>query len=128
MAFEQNQQNQFNLNNGIDQVKHFQAELDKATTSIGAAELAAEEEQLELKLKNLETLQKVRLKQLDQLIALEEEGIQELAKLRLRLSERQFELRKKELQKEFQLAREEAERLFSTEYLKKYTKKTKKYF
>ena len=53
MAFDKNQQNQFNMNNGIDQVKQFQAELDKATASIGAAELEAEEELLGVKLQNL---------------------------------------------------------------------------
>ncbi len=123
MAFEKNQQDQFNMNNGIDQVKQFQAELDKATAAIGAAELAAEEEQLGIKLKNLDTLQKTRLKQLDQLIALEEEGIQELAKLKSTLSRRQFDIRKKEIQKEFQLAKKAVEKLFELEDQKRSAKK-----
>ncbi len=122
MAFEQNQQDQFNMNNGIDQVKQFQAELDKATASIGAAELAAEEEQLGIKLKNLSKLQQTKLMQLGQLLELEEKGIQELAKLKLSLSNRQFAVRKKEIQKEFQLYKAAAEELFKAESKHKFSK------
>ena len=61
MGFEQNQQDQFNMNNSLDQVKQFQANLDKATTSIGAAELAAEEELLAEKYKNLAKVQQARV-------------------------------------------------------------------
>ena len=71
MAFENNQQDAFNLRNDAESLKLFQAELDKATTSIGAAEMAAEEEQAELKLKNLLLQQRVRVKQLEELLELE---------------------------------------------------------
>ncbi len=111
MAFENNQQDAFNLRNDTESLKQWQSELDKATTSIGAAEVAAEEELAALKLKNLAAQQEVRLKQLDRLIELEDKGIRELAKARLTLSDRQFELRKKEIQKEFQLAKNAAEEL-----------------
>lgn len=115
MAFENNQQDAFNLRNDTESLKLFQAELDKATTSIGAAEVAAEEELAKLKLKNLEEQQKARLQQLDRLIAQEEAGIRDLARARLTLSDRQFELRKKEIQKEFQLSKKAAEELFKLE-------------
>lgn len=115
MAFEQNQQSQFNMNNGIDQVKQFQLELDKATASIGAAELEAEEELLGVRLKNLSKQQQTKLTQLGQMLELEEKGIQELAKLKLTLSNRQFAVRKKEIQKEFQLYKAAAEELFKIE-------------
>ncbi len=111
MAFEQNQQEAFNLRNDTESLKRLQAELDKATTSIGAAEAAAEEELAAAKLKNLAEQQKERLAQLDRLIAQEEAGIRELSTLRLKLSERQFELRKKEIQKELQLAKNAANEL-----------------
>ncbi len=111
MAFENNQQDAFNLRNDTESLKQWQSELDKATTSIGAAEVAAEEELAALKFKNLSALQDARIAKLDQLIALEDKGIRELAKARLTLSDRQFELRKKEIQKEFQLAKNAAEEL-----------------
>lgn len=118
-SFEQNQQNQFNMNNSLDQVKQFQAELDKATTAIGAAELEAEEELLGVKLKNLTKAQQTKLTQLGQLLKLEEDGIQELAKLKLTLSNRQFAIRKKEIQKEFQLYKAAAEELIKAESKRK---------
>jgi hypothetical protein len=111
VAFENNQQDAFNLRNDTESLKLWQSELDKATTSIGAAEVAAEEELAKSKFKNLDELQKARLKQLDQLIAQENEGIRDLARARLTLSDRQFELRKKEIQKEFQLAKKATEDL-----------------
>jgi hypothetical protein len=111
VAFENNQQDAFNLRNDTESLKQWQSELDKATTSIGAAEVAAEEELAALKFKNLSALQEARIAKLDQLIALEDKGIRELAKARLTLSDRQFELRKKEIQKEFQLAKNAAEEL-----------------
>ena len=95
MAFENNQQDAFNLRNDTESLKRLEAELDKATTAIGAAEAAAEEELAEQKLKNLVEQQKLRVKQLEQLLALEEDSIQELATLRLTLSNKQFEARKK---------------------------------
>ncbi len=124
-SFEQNQQDQFNMNNSLDQVKQFQAELDKATTSIGAAELEAEEELLGARLKNLAKSQQVKLTQLGQLLELEEKGIQELAKLKLTLSNRQFDIRKKEIQKEFQLYKAAAEELLKTESKRKVSKQGK---
>ena len=114
MAFEQNQQDQFNMNNSIDQVKQFQAELDKATASIGAAELEAEEELLGVRLKNLSKAQQTKLTQLGQMLELEKKEIQELAKLKLTLSNRQFAIRKQEIQKEFQLYKAEAERFYKS--------------
>jgi hypothetical protein len=105
VAFENNQQDAFNLRNDTESLKQWQSELDKATTSIGAAEVAAEEELAAEKLKNLAEQQKTRLKQIEQLLALEEAGIRELAELRLTLSEKQFEARKKELQKEYKLTK-----------------------
>ena len=111
MAFENNQQDAFNLRNDTESLKQWQSELDKATTSIGAAEVAAEEELAALKFKNLNALQDARVAKLEQLIALEDKGIRELAKARLTLSDRQFALRKKEIQKEFQLAKNAAEEL-----------------
>lgn len=113
MAFENHQQDAFNLRNDTESLKQWQSELDKATTSIGAAEVAAEEELAALKFKNLSALQDARVAKLEQLIALEDKGIRELAKARLALSDRQFELRKKEIQKEFQIAKKAAEELFS---------------
>lgn len=104
MAFEQNQQDAMNLGASLDQVKQWQAELDRATSSIGAAELAAEEEQLDVKLKNLAIQHRLRVQQLDQLRALEEAGIRELSELRLSLSERQFEAQRKGIQRELQQA------------------------
>ena len=62
MAFENNQQDAFNLRNDTESLKLFQSELDKATTSIGAAEVAAEEELAAQKLKNLVEQQKTKLK------------------------------------------------------------------
>lgn len=112
---EQNQQNQVNMSNSLDQVRQFQAELDKAAASIGEAELEAEEELLGVRLKNLSKAQQTKLIQLEQLIDLEEKGIKELAKLKLTLSNRQFAVRKKEIQKEFQLYRAAAEELFKAE-------------
>ncbi len=112
MAFANNQQDAFNLRNDTESLKQWQSELDKATTSIGAAEVAAEEELAALKFKNLTALQEARVAKLEQLIALEDKGIRELAKARLTLSDRQFALRKKEIQKEFQLAKNAAEELF----------------
>ena len=111
MAFENNQQDAFNLRNDTESLKQWQAELDKATTAIGAAEVAAEEELAALKFKNLVALQDAKVAKLEQLIALEDKGIKELAKARLTLSDRQFELRKKEIQKEFQMAKKAAEEL-----------------
>ena len=111
MAFENNQQDAFNLRNDTENLKLFQSELDKATMSIGAAEMAAEEELAKRKLKNLNELQKAKIQQLDRLIAQEEAGIRDLANARLTLSDKQFELRKKEIQKEFQLAKDAAEEL-----------------
>ena len=111
MAFENNQQDAFTLRNDTESLKQWQSELDKATTAIGAAEVAAEEELAALKFKNLTALQDARVAKLEQLIALEDKGIRELAKARLTLSDRQFELRKKEIQKEFQLAKNAAEEL-----------------
>ena len=124
MAFEQNQQNQFNMNNGIDQVKQFQAELDKATASIGAAELAAEEELQHKKLDNLLVLQNEKLKKLKELAKLEEDKLYELADLRLSLSDIQFEACKKEIQKELELAKKAMEELASTTDNLKKTKKS----
>ena len=43
MAFENNQQDAFNLRNDTESLKRLEAELDKATTAIGAAEVAAED-------------------------------------------------------------------------------------
>jgi hypothetical protein len=111
VAFENNQQDAFNLRNDTESLKQWQAELDKATTAIGAAEVAAEEELAALKFKNLVALQDAKVAKLEQLIALEDKGIKELAKARLTLSDRQFELRKKEIQKEFQMAKKAAEEL-----------------
>ena len=124
MAFDQNQQDQFNMNNGIDQVKQFQAELDKATASIGAAELAAEEELQHKKLDNLITLQKEKIKKLNELMNLEEDRLQELARVRLSLSDRQFEVRKKEIQEELRLARKAAEELLQIDEQRKRTNKS----
>ena len=121
MAFEQNQQDQFNMNNGIDQLKQFKTELDKATASIGAAELDAEEELLGIRLKNLSKAQQTKLTQLGQMLELEEKGIQELAKLKLTLSNRQFAVRKKEIQKEFQEYKAAADEFFKTESKRKAT-------
>ena len=98
------------MNNGIDQVKQFQAELDKATASIGVAELAAEEELQHKKLDNLLALQKEKISKLNELMNLEEERLNDLARIRLSLSDRQFEARKKEIQEELRLTREEAEK------------------
>ncbi len=95
MAFENNQQDAFTLRNDTESLKQWQSELDKATTAIGAAEVAAEEALAALKFKNLSALQDARIAKLEQLINLEDEGIKELAKVRLTLSDRQFELRKK---------------------------------
>lgn len=122
MAFDQNQQDQFNMNNGIDQVKQFQAELDKAAASIGAAELEAEEELLGIRLKNLSKVQQTKLTQLGQMLELEEKSIQELAKLKLTLSNRQFAVRKKEIQKEFQEYKAAADEFFKAESKRKSTK------
>ena len=122
MAFEQNQQDQFNMNNGIDQLKQFKAELDKATASIGAAELEAEEELLGIRLKNLSKAQQTKLTQLGQMLELEEKGIQELAKLKLTLSNRQFAVRKKEIQKEFQEYKTAADEFFKADSKRKATK------
>ena len=114
MAFEQNQQNQFNMNNSLDQVKQFQAELDKATISIGAAELAAEEEQQALRLKNLAAQQKLRIEQIKKQLDLEEESLRELDELRRFASERQYSARKKEIQNELELAKNAEEELAKT--------------
>jgi hypothetical protein len=122
-SFEQNQQSQFNMNNSLDQVKQFQAELDKATTSIGAAELAAEEELQHKKLDNLITLQNEKLKKLKELTKLEEDRLYELADISLSLSEVQFEARKKEIQKELKLARDAMEELANEADKRKATKK-----
>lgn len=105
-SFEQNQQDAFNQRNDTDSLKRALAEADQLTASIGAAELAAEEELAAEKLKNLAEQTKAKLKQLEQFIALEEAGIRELAELRLTLSEKQFEARKKALQKERKLIEE----------------------
>ena len=78
-GFEQNQQDAFNSRNDIDRLNQFGAELANATASIGTAELAAEKELAEQKLKNLIEQQKLRVKQLEQLLALEEDSIRELA-------------------------------------------------
>ena len=110
MAFDQNQQDQFNMNNGIDQVKQFQAELDKATASIGAAELAAEEELQHKKLDNLITLQKEKINKLNELMNLEEDRLQDLARVRLSLSDRQFEARKKKFKNNFAWRAEQLKR------------------
>ena len=115
MAFEQNQQNGFNLNNGLDQVKQWQAELDKATTSIGAAELASEEELAKKKLANLVEQQKIKVKQLDRLIAKEEEGIRKLAELRLTLSDKQFKVQKIRLDKELKQVKATVDELLRLE-------------
>jgi hypothetical protein len=122
-SFEQNQQNQVNMNNSIDQVKQFQAELDKATEAIGAAELAAEEELQEVRLKNLAKQQQTKLEYLDSLIELEEKSIQALAKLKLTLSKNQFAARKKEIQKEFQLYKAAADEFFKSESKRKFARK-----
>ncbi len=114
-SFEQNQQNQFNLNNNFDQVKQLTAEADRAAAAIGAAELEAEEELLDTRLKNLAKTQQTKLTQLGQILELEEKSIQELAKLKLTLSNRQFAVRKKEIQKELQLHKAAAEELFKLE-------------
>jgi hypothetical protein len=111
VAFENHQQDAFNLRNDTESLKQWQSELDKATTAIGAAEVAAEEELAALKFKNLVALQDAKVAKLEQLIALEDKGIRELAKARLTLSDRQFEIRKKEIQKEFQMAKNAAEEL-----------------
>ena len=120
MAFENHQQDAFNLRNDTESLKQWQSELDKATTSIGAAEVAAEEELAALKFKNLSALQDARVAKLEQLIALEDKGIRELARARLTLSNRQFELRKKEIQREFRLLKAAADKLQESD------KKTKK--
>jgi hypothetical protein len=114
VAFENNQQDAFNLRNNTESLKKLEAELDKATTAIGAAEMAAEEELAALKLKNIAIQQNARLKKLDELIKQEEAGIRELATLRLKLSEKQFNVRKQEIQKELQLTKEAIEELRKT--------------
>lgn len=114
MAFEQNQQDQFNLNNNIDQLKQWHSEADKATAAIRAADLEAEEELLGVRLKNLSKAQQTKLIQLKEMLDLEEKGIQALDKLKLTLSNRQLAVRKKEIQKEFQLYKAAAEEFFKT--------------
>jgi len=114
-GFEQNQQDAFNARNDADSLKRLQAELDKATVSIGAAELAAEEELATLKLKNLAVQQEAQTKKLDELLKREEAGIRELAALRLELSDKQFEARKKEIQKELQLLEDARNKLREAE-------------
>lgn len=118
MAFEQNQQDAFNLRNDTESLKRLEAELDKATTAIGAAEVAAEEELAAQKLKNLAALQEARLKKLNELIEKEEAGIRKLAALRLELSDKQFEARKKEIQKELQLLEKAKKELLEAEVVK----------
>ena len=115
MAFEQNQQDEFNLRTDAESLKRLEAELDKATTAIGAAEMAAEEKLAAFKLKNLYEQQKTRIKQLEALIKQEEDGIRKLANLRLTLSEKQFEVYKKELQKEIKLLRAAADEILRLE-------------
>lgn len=115
MAFENNQQDAFNLRNDTERMKQFEAELNKATTSIGAAEIAAERDLAELKLANLDVLHKEKLKKLDKLLDEELAGIQLLAEARLQLSDKQFKVRKKQIQDELQLLKDAVDELHKVE-------------
>lgn len=114
MPFEQNQQDGFNLGNSFDQVKRLTAEASNSAAAIAAAELAAEEEQQALRLKNLAIQQKLRIEQIKKQIELEEKSLLELEELRRACSERQYEARKREIQKELEAAKKAEEELFKT--------------
>ena len=114
MPFEQNQQDGFNFNNNFDQVKRLNAEVDNAAAAIAAAELAAEEEQQALRLKNLTEQQKLRIEQIKKQLDLEEASLRELDELRRVCSARQYEARKKEIKKELELATKAEEDLAKT--------------
>ncbi len=120
-SFEQNQQDQVNMNNSLDQIKRWQSEWNTVASSIGAAELAAEEELQQERLDNLIELQNEKIKKLNQMLDFEEQSIQTLAKLKLTLSANQFAARKKEIQKEFKLYKAAAEELFKSESKRKFS-------
>ncbi len=114
-----------NSTNTANEISQNLAELDKAASAIGEAELKAENELLKTKIKNLDELQKKKLEQLNALIELEESKIQELASLKLTLTEKQLKQLKKEIQIELDQAKKAVEGLFKTDNSPKTPKKQK---